>query len=217
MVGPAALRVATLTLVLLAVACQSAGDGRMIHVAPPEDWESEILASRQQKDDQFRRDPETPLLVEDVAGFEGLSYWPPNPQLYLVGPINVYREPEKLSVITTAGQSRPCEKIGWIEFPIDGQTLSLQVYRLLDSPDPTDYFLPFTDSTTGNETYPSGRYLDLNGPQGGPFVLDFNRAYNPWCAYGSPERYACPVTPPSNRLPVRIEAGERGYKDHDQG
>jgi uncharacterized protein (DUF1684 family) len=68
------------------------------------------------------------------------------------------------------------------------------------------------DGTTGQETYHAGRYVDLQGPEGGPFVLDFNLAYNPWCAYGAAERYVCPVTPPENRLAVRIEAGERGHR-----
>ena len=68
------------------------------------------------------------------------------------------------------------------------------------------------DATTGTETYPAGRYLELFGPPGGPFALDFNRAQNPSCAYGAPERFACPVTPAENRLELRIEAGETGFK-----
>jgi uncharacterized protein (DUF1684 family) len=107
-----------------------------------------------------------------------------------------------------------------VGFRLGDQELRLQVYRLLDSaPAQGDagYFLPFMDGTTGQESYPSGRYVDLVGPIGGPYVLDFNAAYNPLCAYGAPERYVCPVTPRENRLPVRIEAGERGYRREESG
>ena len=113
---------------------------------------------------------------------------------------------------------------------VDGLPRRLQVYRLLDTgfgATPEGLLLPFADATAGKETYPSGRYLDVLGPSGeirvvqgvqgrpvavGPFVVDFNRAYNPSCAYGAPERFACPVTPKANRMDVRIEAGERGFK-----
>ena len=88
---------------------------------------------------------------------------------------------------------------------------------MLDNPQEgaADFFLAFTDETTGRETYPAGRYIELDGPPGGPYVLDFNLAYNPYCAYGRPERFACPRTPPENRLSVPIEAGERGYRSED--
>ena len=95
----------------------------------------------------------------------------------------------------------------------EGRVLTLQVYRLLDQPPRQDglgLFLPFKDRTTGKDTYPAGRYVDLEGPDGGPFVLDFNRAYNPSCAYGEPERFQCPVTPAENTLSVAVSVGERG-------
>jgi uncharacterized protein (DUF1684 family) len=95
----------------------------------------------------------------------------------------------------------------------EGGTRTLQVYRLLDLPERAGgdgLFLPFKDGTTGNETYSAGRYVDLQGPDGGPFVLDFNRAYDPSCAYGDASRFECPVTPKENTLTVRVTAGERG-------
>jgi hypothetical protein len=117
-------------------------------------------------------------------------------------------------MITTNGAERPCEKVGRVTFTLSGETCRLEVYRLLDMdrrPGGEGLFLPFMDATTGVETYPAGRYVDLEGPEGGPFVVDFNRAYNPLCAYGRVDRYQCPVTPRENRLTVRVEAGERGF------
>ncbi len=208
----------TATIAMLMVAslgCGQQSSGLMVSIEPPESWEEQLLEHRRAKDEDFRNDPETPLRAEDVEGFEGLEYWPPNPRVYFVGRVNLYYEPERFTIISTSGKERPAERAGWIGFEMEGQNLTLQVYRLLDR-DPeegsTGFFLPFMDGTTGKETYPSGRYVDLAGPRGGPYVMDFNLAYNPLCAYGSPERYICPVTPAENRLPPRIEAGEKGYR-----
>jgi uncharacterized protein (DUF1684 family) len=205
------------SLIVLAIlcGCETGPSGRMSPIPPPAGWEEAVEDWRQRKNDQFRRDPETPLLAEDVETFEGLDYWAPDPDYYFVGQVNLYMQPEQFEVVTTSGQVRPCAKVGWVSFEVDGQPLKLQVYRLLDQAQQSGgaaFFVPFMDGTTGQETYPAGRYLDLQGPEGGPFILDFNMAYNPWCAYGAVDRYVCPVTPPENRLSVRVEAGERGYR-----
>jgi uncharacterized protein (DUF1684 family) len=202
-----------LSSVIVAVAgCSGPGAETMTSVPPPSGWEERLIANRAERDVNFREDPNTPLLPEDLLSFEGLEYWDPDPEYRLVGPLEIYDDREQFEIPTTTGKMRPCERYGRVTFELDGRTLTLQVYRLLDSTDESGLFLPFIDGTTGRETYPAGRYIDLDGETGGVWVLDFNRAYNPLCAYGDPERYFCPVTPPENRLDVRIEAGERGYK-----
>jgi uncharacterized protein (DUF1684 family) len=196
--------------------CKTAPSGSLSPIPPPDGWRDAVTEWRERKDAQFKTDPETPLLAQDIPSFGGLDYWDPDPGYYFVGQINMYMQPEQFEIVTTSGQVRPCAKVGWISFQLDGQTLQLQVYQLLDQAPQTGgaaFFVPFMDGTTGHETYPAGRYVDLMGPEGGPFVLDFNMAYNPWCAYGAAERYVCPVTPAENRLAVRIEAGERGYRE----
>jgi uncharacterized protein (DUF1684 family) len=224
--------VCSLLLLMLvpAAGCDRAAGGAMVSLRPPVRWEASARAYRERKDETFRNSPETPLLAEDVADFSGLKYWDLDARYHFVGPIHVHPTRPQFEIVTTAGKKRPCEKFGWIEFPLDGELHKLQVYRLLDQGlgvEVRALHLPFADGTTGIETYPAGRYVDLGGPPGeipivtapdgrawavGPFVLDFNMAYNPSCAYGAPERFACPVTPPENRLPVRIEVGERGFK-----
>jgi uncharacterized protein (DUF1684 family) len=215
-------RIVALSATLLAIlgfpACDQRPSGLMVSIPPPEDWAASIKSERADKNTEFRTDPDSPLRPEAVGSFAGLDYWEPDPAYYFVGPVNLRFQPERFTIVTTTGKERPCEKVGWIGFEIEGETHRLQVYRLLDSQpaegDP-GFFLPFLDETTGHETYPAGRYVDLAGPPGGPYVLDFNKAYNPLCAYGAPERYICPKTPAENRLPRRVEAGERGY--HDAG
>ena len=213
-------RAATVAAVALALAagCTSEPTGSMVRIAPPDPWAATLAEARERKDAYFRADPGSPLLAQDLGAFRGLDYWAPDPRFYFVGQVHLYVTPERFELATTSGEVRPCEKVGWVSFDVDGREQRLQVYRLLDQPEAdggADYFLPFMDATTGGETYPAGRYVELEGPPGGPYVLDFNTASNPWCAYGAVGKYACPVTPAENRLPVRIEAGERGYRAHD--
>lgn len=215
----AAALCAGLTAAVLA-ACGGGAEERLVAGDPPAGWAERIAADRATKDGEFRSDPETPILAADLPSFRGLEYWPPDPAYRFSGPIFRYERPERFTILSTTGKPRPCERYGRIRFEVRGRECALQVFRLLDveeAPGDPGFFLPFTDETTGRETYPSGRYVDIEGSPGGPYVVDFNRAYNPLCAYGAPERYVCPVTPAENRLRCRIEAGERGWRRHDGG
>jgi uncharacterized protein (DUF1684 family) len=185
----------------------------MSPVPPPRSWEQEVAAARHERDVAFASDPDSPIPMAARSTFRGLSHYPPDPTWRYAGWIERYDPAERTSIVTTSGRPRPCERWGRVTFSRDGRVLTLQVYRLLDLPDRPGgegLFLPFKDQTTGNETYAAGRYVDLVGPDGGPFVLDFNLAYNPSCAYGDPDRFQCPVTPAENRLPIAVTAGERG-------
>jgi uncharacterized protein (DUF1684 family) len=193
-------------------ACHRSGV-TMSPVPPPRSWEQEVIAARKETDAAFASDPDSPIPAAARARFHGLSHFPLDPSWRYAGWIERYKTAERISIVTTAGKPRPCERWGRVTFARDGQTLTLQVYRLLDLPEREGgegLFLPFKDATTGKETYEAGRYVDLVGPEGGPFVLDFNRAYNPSCAYGDPGRFQCPATPAENKLPIAIAAGERG-------
>ena len=189
--------------------------GRFLAIPAPPSWQTALTEMRQSKDVQFQRDPTSPILPENKPSFRGLDYYEPDPAYYFVGQVEYYAQPESLEIITTAGQVRPARKVGQVEVPLPNGAQRLQVYQLLDEqPDERGFigfFLPFKDLTSGKETYEAGRYLQLEGPPNGPFVLDFNKAANPWCAYGAPERYACPVTPQENRLDIEIKVGERKF------
>jgi uncharacterized protein (DUF1684 family) len=212
---PALRRGAALVALAALAGCDRGAGETMVRIEPPDAWREQLLESRESRDEIFRRSPDTPLRPAEVASFAGLDYWQPDPTYYFVGPLHRHPQPERFEIVTTSGEKRPCERYGWLSFPLAGASHTLQVYRLLDTgaapDDVAALLLPFQDGTTGELTYPAGRYVDLAGLPGGPYVLDFNRAYNPSCAYGSPERFACPVTPPENRISLRIEAGERGY------
>jgi len=185
----------------------------MSPVPPPRSWTQELALHRHARDAAFATDADSPIPRAERAGFRGLAYFPPDPAWRYAGWVERYPTAERITIVTTNGELRPCERWGRVTFDRDGRVLTLQVYRMLDLPDRPGgegLFLPFKDRTTGKETYPAGRYVDLDGPDGGPFVLDFNQAYNPSCAYGEPQRFQCPVTPAENALPIAITAGERG-------
>ncbi|HVQ34816.1 MAG TPA: DUF1684 domain-containing protein [Candidatus Bathyarchaeia archaeon] len=204
-------RAAGLVVLALTCACSAPPSGFTI-VPPPNSWAEDLRIRRTSKDASFANDPDSPLPVGKRAGFRGLTYFKPDPSWRYAGYIERYPSPERFTIVTTSGKERPCERYGRIAFERDGSALTLQVYRLLDLPERDGglgLFLPFKDGTTGKETYAAGRYVDLEGEGDGPYLLDFNRAYAPSCAYGDPHRFQCPVTPKENTLPLRVEAGER--------
>lgn len=123
-----------------------------------------------------------------------------------------YETPFAMS--TSTGGENIFVKYGEVYFTIDGEEHTLSVYqsqRLSTNPEYANYlFVPFTDLTTGKTTYGSGRYLDLQIPEGETVLLDFNRAYNPYCAYNS--QYSCPIPPAENNLKIPIKAGVKYVK-----
>jgi hypothetical protein len=135
-------------------------------------------------------------------GFQGPLYFPPNPNW------RVEATGLRVQLPTSIGDLRDFDVYGTFRFTVEGQEHQLTAYRMVpEHPDYDELFLPFKDATTGHETYGAGRYLDVPRRDDNRYILDFNQAYNPSCAY-SP-RYNCPYPPPHNTLPVRVEAGEK--------
>jgi uncharacterized protein (DUF1684 family) len=171
----------------------------------------EIESFRVEKDNFFKNSSQSPLEEEDKKKFSGLKYFPVDLKYRFVIELKKYDKPENLTIVTSTGEERPAFKIGYFEFEIDGKKFKLQAYKFVDRKTPDDYvFVPFTDLTTGKETYEAGRYLDLHKDDYGKYILDFNLAYNPYCEYN--EHYSCPIPPKENRLDVAIKSGEKRYK-----
>jgi uncharacterized protein len=170
----------------------------------------ELLKIRQEKDEFFKTDPDSPILQEDRATFKGLNYFSPDPAYQVSARLERSDQPEPLFITTSKGSRQSYLKYGKFEFQIRGARLRLTVYKSAEDPFARSLFVPFSDATSGSETYESGRYLDLEEDGGDEYELDFNLAYNPYCAYN--DQYTCPVPPQENRLPVKILAGEKNYK-----
>jgi uncharacterized protein len=161
-----------------------------------------LLAARQQKDDFFKRHPQSPLTPEQQEKFNGLSYFDPNPDLEFVIDVQPFAEKTPVKIQTSTGDIRTYTRYGEFRFNVDGEEQRLTIYET-----PHGYFLPFVDSNADGDTYGAGRYIDPEMHEDGKFQIDFILAYNPTCVYG--DGWSCPITPAENRLKVAIKAGEK--------
>jgi uncharacterized protein (DUF1684 family) len=167
---------------------------------------SELERFREEKDDFFRTGNQSPLAVEQQRDFTGLNYYPENLALRLELVLERSSRPEQVVLATSTGNERDYTQVGQVRFEVAGEEALLQVYE-----DDYGFFLPFSDATAPAETYGAGRYLEPNELRPDVLIVDFNLAYNPYCAYN--ERWSCPLPPSANRLKVRIEAGEKKFHD----
>lgn len=159
----------------------------------------------------------TPLKPEQQKSFEGLKYFPPDINYVVEGQL-IQEEEQEIVVMKTSTERAPeYIRFGTITFELQGKKLTLTAYqskKLVEvNPRETSLFIPFRDGTSGQETYGGGRYVDCEIPtEGNTVLLDFNKAYNPYCAYNP--RYSCVIPPEENRLEIRIEAGEKVFEEH---
>jgi uncharacterized protein (DUF1684 family) len=184
------------------------------HEHVPVEYKDAVEGFRLDKDEFFRTDPRSPLPVAERDAFDGLPYYPVDESLAFEDRVlEPYTgdEPSNFQIPTSDGQLRPAHRAGVLRFDIDGAPHQLTAYTF-DGGRGESLFVPFLDQTSGTETYGAGRYLDLEPEEDGTYALDFNLAYHPSCVYDI--KYSCPLTPAENRLPVRIEAGERLPADH---
>lgn len=172
----------------------------------------QVTQFRREIDDFMQHHPQSPLDPQQRQAFRGLDYFDDDEAF--VFEVDVTRladdEPE-LSIQTSTGDNQTYRRWGTFKFAVDGQEAKLMI---LSDPGGTDFFLPFRDATSGKETYGAGRYLDNHRPGlrrlgATRFEIDFNFAYNPYCAY-SPY-YSCPLPPAENWLTVPIRAGEKDF------
>ena len=161
---------------------------------------------RNHKDLFFEQDPHSPLSEEQKEGFQGLEYFPENEDLRLVVKVEPFDEQGEVQIQTSTGDKGAYLRYGRIKFEVDGAPAQLTIYLGKDG----NPFLPFRDQTSGDESYGAGRYLEPEALGEDKFLVDFNLAYNPFCAYS--EHYSCPLPPLENWLKVPIRAGEKQFK-----
>jgi uncharacterized protein (DUF1684 family) len=159
---------------------------------------------RAEKDRFFGGHPQSPLTPEQKRHFKGLNYFPENSALRLEVTVDKFAQRDKVQMQTTTGGTQTYVRYGKFKFTVDGQAAELTLFS-----NEHGFFLPFADTLAGTETYGAGRYLEPEPLGGDKFRVDFNLAYNPYCA--SSDRWACPVTPRENRIKVAIRAGEKVF------
>ena len=166
---------------------------------------TDLDAFRQAKDDFFGRSPDSPLTPEQRRAFTGLRYFPADPGLRFEVEVERFADGEIIRMQTSTGDIQEYERFGRFTFTVDDQRASLTIYR-----NEFGYFLPFVDGLAGKESYGAGRYLEPEELPEGRFIIDFNLAYNPYCAYN--ENWSCPITPVENRVKAAIRAGEKMFE-----
>jgi len=177
----------------------------------PQKYADDIQKERQQKDKDFKNNENTsPLTPEDRANFQGLVYFPPDINYKVEADLEVLNEDSVINMLTTTGEKQKYVRYAYAHFSLSGQKLRLTVYKSMERLTKGILFLPFKDQTNGKETYEAGRYIEVKSNNGNTMTIDFNKAYNPYCAYN--EIYSCPITPKENELVVSILAGEKIYK-----
>jgi uncharacterized protein (DUF1684 family) len=175
------------------------------------DWKANLERAREGKDNFFAQYWQSPIPPQDKPRFRGLEYYPPDPSYRFE--LELHEHPEKgmVRMAYTKGNEQDFIRWGEVRIKVGGREQALQAYKR--SREEEMLFVPFKDTTSGKETYGAGRYLDLeperDRTQEGKWILDFNQAYNPWCAYS--EAYTCPLVPVENWLEVPIYAGEKNY------
>ena len=186
------------------------GEHEHHHHDGPHDYASAVAGYRAEKDQFFKSAPGSPIPFAERDDFTGLPYYPVDVDLVFEGLTPAPyagNEPSTFQIPTSDGKLRPARRAGTFSFDLGGETRQLTAYELEGAHSDGRLFLPFLDATSGTETYGAGRYLDLEPDEDGTYAIDFNLAYHPSCVYAP--QFSCPLTPAENRLPVRIEAGER--------
>jgi uncharacterized protein len=194
------MRTGLFLIAVLACACSS-GPG-----APDTDFIQKEIARREARDRQFREDKD-PIPENKRNVLLPLRYYPPDASYSVAAALRLGQERPVVLMPTSTGTIRRYQRVGVLEFTFKGENLSLGAFVEEGAREIDGLFVPFVDATSGKETYPAGRYLDIPPTTTGFYEIDFNKAYNPYCAYNA--TYECPYPPASNRLTVEIRAGEK--------
>jgi uncharacterized protein (DUF1684 family) len=189
-----------LSAVLLAIACAACS-------APQIPYADEINAWHATKDQFMRESPDSPVPAAQRANFPPLAYFPVTLEYRVPAALTVAPSNTMLEIPSSNGKPRPHRRVGTLEFSLKGQSLTLTAFVEVGQEDMRHLFVPFGDLTNGTETYPGGRYLELERTATGIYDLDFNRAFHPFCYY-NPE-FDCPYPPRENRLALPVRAGEK--------
>ncbi|OYU79113.1 MAG: hypothetical protein CFE23_15520 [Flavobacterium sp. BFFFF1] len=173
------------------------------------------VAFQKRLDSEYADKKQSPLTEQDRKKFNGLHYYPVDGKYFVLATLTRTQNEIPFAMPTTTSRKPMYVKYGELTFTLDGKACRLNVYQSIDLAKSVKYknylFLPFLDLTSGEESYGGGRYIDLAIPEGDIIAIDFNRAYNPYCAYNN--KYSCPITPRENTLDVAIEAGVKKFHD----
>jgi len=170
----------------------------------------QIAKEREEKDHFMKTSTESPF-GEGRGNFTALNYYPVDPKYKIVADLTPVKEKNVVVLTTSDGKEERYIEYAYAEFDFNGLHNKLLILEMMEmGPFRGKLFLAFGDETSGDETYGAGRYLDVVKVKGSQTItLDFNNAYNPYCAYGG--KYSCPFPPAENLLKIAVQAGEKTY------
>jgi uncharacterized protein (DUF1684 family) len=197
---PALPALFALALIVLAGACSSKPQS-------DKNYAAKVESDRAAKDSSFSSAADSPVPVEKRKEYLPLAYFPIDPEYDVPAVLKPTDDQTVIDMPTSTGTQRKMRRVGMLEFTLKGQSLKLTAFVEAGAPNLDHLFVPFNDLTSGTETYPGGRYIDLDRNGIGIYEIDFNRAYHPYCYYNP--TYECPYPPPENRLKTPIRAGEK--------
>ncbi|NDV16178.1 DUF1684 domain-containing protein [Muricauda sp. TY007] len=209
------MKYAILLSVIFLTAC---GQGKKYHdeektVAVESDLIAGILEYQKEQNESFKDPDSSPLPDKYRKDFEGLDFFKPDTSYIVKARFERTPNAEPFLMPTTTDRQTQEVVYGIAHFTLNGAAHQLEVYQSLDLMDDEEYkdylFLPFLDNTNGEETYGGGRYIDLTIPEGDTLVIDFNKAYNPYCVYN--KKYSCPLVPRQNYLRTKVRAGVKNF------
>lgn len=170
-----------------------------------------LIKERKEKDYSLQFDINSPFNRDTTVTFNPLNYYEPNPDFVFKSKLFKYDDQDTVAILGTKGETRPAILLGFLELKKDDKVHRINVYQSFSRTGEPYYSIWFTDQTTGTETYGVGRYLDfeLNDHPEFVYTIDFNRAYNPYCAYSA--LFTCPIPRVEDYIDMEIEAGEKNF------
>lgn len=176
-------------------------------------YSNELKKERKLKDIEMRTDEHSPITKEEKAVFKHLNYYKPKPEFRKVAAFKRFDQALHFLMKTTTDRLPEYSLYGTVAFTHKGKEYSLNVYQNIELVKKPGYekhlFIPFNDETNGKATYGGGRFLDVNETGDDSIIIDFNKAYNPYCAYN--HKYSCPIPPEENNLQLEIRSGEKKW------
>ena len=199
-----------ITLIFTFILSQGCKENKVNTVQNTE-YVKSILKERQEKDSSMQYEPYSPFNRDTTVSFHPLKYFKPNPDFVFKSKLYYYDKPDTVKIWGTKGEIRAVIVIGYVELKKDNKVYKVNIYEGFSRTGEPYYSIWFTDRTTGKETYGVGRYLDfeLNPDSSFVYTIDFNKAYNPYCAYSY--LYTCPVPREEDYIDMFIKAGEKNF------
>ena len=201
-----------LLALLISIILISACNDNRLNDPEMKKYSDELIKERKEKNYSMQFDQASPFIRDTSITFKPLSYYDSNPDFIFKSKLHLYEKQDTVSIFGTKGEERPTIVVGYLDLNYKNKIYKINVYKSFSKAGEEYYSIWFTDKTTGKETYGVGRYLDfeLNEDPDFIYTIDFNKAYNPYCAYS--HLYTCPIPRKEDYIDLEIEAGEKNFQ-----